>query len=287
MRTALLFAAILVLQPVVSQARAPSGWQSVCTPLESPVKGSYCVHTDPGSAGDDVLFYFAGRGTGPMKWFEEYPAILDYWRTHGSTTPTVVTMAFDTFAGWWLLTDEKPDGSPALYSFVADELMPRIERELGGVRGRRLLMGRSMGGFNAIQLLSRRQRDFERAALLCPAILTVSSYSPAQETFDYMKRTGADVFSMMVLHLFNRTSFRDDAHWKEHSPLEIGAKFLGPDTPRLHISCGMQDHYGFQEGAEKFAELARSLSQQEVTWQPVPGNHCSFDSEAIARYFTE
>ena len=44
-------------------------------------------------------------------------------------------------------------------------------------------MGRSMGGFNAVQIMSRRQRDFERVALLCPAILTVSSYAPAEETW--------------------------------------------------------------------------------------------------------
>ena len=49
-------------------------------------------------------------------------------------------------------------------------LLEKITEDVTGLkRGRRFIMGESMGGFNTAQLVMKYPGEFDRAALLCPA----------------------------------------------------------------------------------------------------------------------
>jgi pimeloyl-ACP methyl ester carboxylesterase len=273
----------LVLLALSGQAKADDdSWFSRCEKFRTPVKGAFCIHNQPFTGSDDVLYYFIGRGSNERTWFEsEGIELRRAWEKSGARTPTVVTIVLGS---WFLLTDRNKDGSRGLFPMFVEDILPKIEAKLGGVRGRRLLTGSSMGGFNASQLLLKRPDLWSRAALLCPAILAVSPYSTLDESFDYMKRSGAGPFSTWLFQAFFRGWFASEKDWHEVSPLEIAESKLGPDTPPLFVSAGEQDHYGFHLGGELFAELARHRSQNEVEWKSVPGNHCSFDSVELGAF---
>ena len=282
--------ALVLLAEVSAFASAPEdGWTGTCAKFHSPsqpkLNADYCIYSDPASTGSDVLYYLSGRGSGATMWVEEAQGIRARWKSLGLPTPTVVTISFDLNPViWWVLLDHNHDGSTGLYPVFVDEFMPMVEKQLGGVQGRRLLIGRSMGGFNASQLLLRRPKDFARVALLCPAILTLSPYADAAEDEAYIQRSGASPLFLFLVKFFFRSSLENEQNWMEVSPLEQGRTALGADTPPLHVSCGEEDHYGFHDGAHEFAKLARSLSAHEVLWQSLKGNHCTFDPAAIADF---
>jgi pimeloyl-ACP methyl ester carboxylesterase len=258
-------------------------WFSDCGKLASPA-GEYCIYSNPFTAGSDVLYYFTGRASTARDWFDEAKDVRKAWENMGAKTPTVITVVLGS---WWLMLDQNKDGSAGPFPAFVNQLMPWLEAKAGGVHGRRLLVGSSMGGFNASQLLLRIPQTFDKIALLCPAIMTISPYAKIGESFEYMKESGAEAFSTWLLQFFFRNSLVNEAEWDQVSPMLVGQKNLGADTPPLFVSAGEQDHYGFHYGAEKFAAMAAQLSHSPVTWRSVPGNHCSFDSGGLAEFLVD
>lgn len=260
---------------------------SRCSKFEATPRGGWCAYTDPVHDSGDVAYYFTGRGSNEHTWWDsEGRGLRNAWNDSGAATPTVVTINFGTGTGigFWLLTPRLKDGSEGLFQLFVDQVLAEVEKKLGGIRGRRLLIGSSMGGFNASQLLLHRPGLWSRVALLCPAILAVSPYSTVPEGVDYMKRSGAGPFSTWLLQWFFRDWFQAQPDWEEVSPLGTAETLLGPDTPPLFVSAGLQDHYGFWLGGQLFAETAALVSTNEVTWKPVKGNHCSFDPVSLADF---
>jgi Putative esterase len=281
---------LLLVTSTVAFGSTPSdGWSGTCAKFHSPsqpkLNVDYCIYSDPASTSADVLYYLSCRGSGATMWVEEMEGVRARWKALGLSTPTVVTISVDLNPViWWILVDHNSDGSTGLYPVFVNEFMPMVENQLGGVKGRRLLVGRSMGGFNASQLLLRMPEKFDRVALLCPAILSISPYADHRDDEAYLKRSKGSPLFLFLVKLFMRSSLEGVGEWNEVSPLELGKTALGPETPPLHVSCGDIDHYGFHDGAEKFAALAKSLSSNEVVWQSLHGNHCTFDPVSIADF---
>lgn len=141
-----------------------------------------------------------------------------------------------------------------------------------------------MGGFNAAQLYLKRGSLFKRAALLCPAITSISPFATKEEVDAYMKRTGAKPFNVLSAISLAKQFFPTAEEYNASAPLVVADKYLGPDSPPVHVSCGMQDGYGFQEGAKMFADLALDRKVPEATWQELEGGHCTFDAKAVADF---
>lgn len=268
--------------PHVRPKKIPLSTQ--CEQFEKPVSWGYCVSRAEGSTNTDVLYYFHGKGGNKKSWADasNYPAVMqERWKGAGKGAPTTVAISFGKI---WLLAEKNSSKKSGLLEFVAEQAIPYIEqKQFGGSVANRLLLGESMGGFNGAQLVLKHPGLFKKAALVCPAIGALSPYDGSKAEEDYIRRTGARRWNvMLVLHLL-REYFPDQESWMKSAPLTVGRTQLGGATPELHVSCGQKDEYGFFEGAKLFADLARDHGVPAI-WEPLSGGHCAADPAALAAF---
>lgn len=233
---------------------------------------NYCEYQVPGSTSKDVLYYFHGIGGSEYEWqnFPFYDKTYSLW---GNSAPTVVTVSYGSA---WLLAEQNSSGVSGLYEHFIHTALPYLETQLKLTPERRLLMGLSMGGFNASQLYLKNPELFNKVALACPALSTVSPYASREEIAAYQQRTGAlDYYIARALGL-SATYFPDEASWQTAAPVQQAQQRTNPTYPPLFVSGGMQDQYGFQEGGKAFVDAA-AANGATAKWTPVQGPHCTFD----------
>ncbi len=255
--------------------------------------GGYCIY--PGSPQNaDVVYYFHGKEDDPAvtepykRWGESnyYPRqIRDYWAAKGMAAPTVISVSL---ANIWLFNDQ------TLHLFTA-QIRPALENAIGGLRGRRLIVGESMGGFNTTQLAFRTAL-FEKAAILCaPMVDGVSPFSPPEEIEAYMKRStaysyhgeaGVDVLRKNIGDSVNlaRYFFPTPAAWAAADPLQLAAHAsVGGALKQVYVAAGFHDSYVLYEGNVKFASLL-TRTGVDVDWRPQWGGHCAMDIPSLAEF---
>jgi pimeloyl-ACP methyl ester carboxylesterase len=254
-----------------------------CEKLQTPIPWSYCISRDKDNPSEDVLYYLHGlaHDENDWRWGRDGIAIRQTWEAKGKPLPISVAISFGPF---WLLSEKNSSARSGLLDVLVNDVIPFIEKErLGGVPRKRLLIGESMGGFNATELVLTHPELFERAAIVCPAIVNVSPYADADEIARYIQRTGADPQHVRDAISLSQSVFPDEASWETAAPLVIGKTLLDEDFPPLHVSCGDKDQYGFFEGAKAFADLARDNGVDAV-WEPLSGGHCTADPAALADF---
>ncbi|MBI3548478.1 MAG: hypothetical protein HY078_05435 [Elusimicrobia bacterium] len=237
----------------------------------------WCIDRPSGPASRDVLYYLHSVFRDQNSWYNQAAnkSIRAEWEKKGTPQPTVITVSFGSI---WFFTDA--NGRTPLF---VDKIMPMLEQRIGGVKGRRLLLGRSMGGFNAIQALLRSPRLFERVALLSPALLAANPHSE-EEVSAYFARHAGHISKMKVRILINilKAEYANAQAWVENGPLQRLLRGV-PKGARYYVSAGTADNYGFYEGAETFAKAAKAQGAS-VTWVPIEGGHRDTDPESVARF---
>lgn len=249
---------------------------------EDGINWAYCVTRDQDSKNPDVVYYFHGLTGSENSWYDMSAPLMDEWKKEGADAPTVVSLSFGTV---WLLAPTNKAVLPGrLLDIVLNTAMPQIEKQLGGLHGKRILAGSSMGGFNATEVYLFDPKLFDRVALLCPALTEMSPFSD-QSAFDtFIKKENADPKLVAEARDIGKILFKTEANWESVSPAIVGPLLLNKSYPRLFVSIGRQDDFGFFEEAENFQALARAKGVPNVEWYPVEGKHCSFDAMAFARF---
>ncbi len=148
-----------------------------------------------------------------------------------------------------------------------------------------MLIGQSMGGLNAIEASMHFPNLFSKVALLCPAVTTVGPFSSQDDINSYIKRTGAQPSKVKLLLSISRQVFINERDWDKHDPLKLITRYHGP-KPAIYTSIGMQDDFGFQEGAEEFYKIAKKEGFKSQ-WVPISGGHCNFDRRTTANFIME
>jgi hypothetical protein len=280
----LLFISVLVLVPTVcvnAFADAPASGQLTQCVWETAQKPyGYCVTTTPGSTNPDFVYYLHGAGLEQNAWISSKEPIWQYWSAHAIQAPTVITLGFGPI---FLLAQKNQAKASGLLEFVSQTYIPEIEKDLGGLKGRRILLGESMGGFNAIQLIMKRPEMFSKVALTCPDVANLSPYATKAEKQAFMNSTGADATHTDGELAMDRIFFADDGSWNDAAPLTAGPKYLGQQTPPLYISEGVQDQFGFYPGTKAFVQIALSKGV-DTQWSPVQGAHCSYDIAGVSNF---
>lgn len=270
-------AIILTCAIAVAAAQgAVSAEEPRCRRLGATRPGAYCItNLSPNGAGD-ILYFFHGAGGDERDWgghFSRHAAAIEReWRDSGGTIGRVVTVSFGPRT---MLT-------PELVEAFARDVIAAVETE-PAPPSRRLLLGQSMGGFNAAHVFLRHPELFARVALLCPALFTVEPSAPEAEVAAYLARTGAREELVRSAVAILRENFSEPDSWRRSSPLLLGPSRLSAEVPALYVSCGTSDEYGVLEGARAFAELARSKGVS-VSWTPLNGGHCTVDPRSVARF---
>ncbi|MBC7396621.1 MAG: esterase [Bdellovibrionales bacterium] len=236
------------------------------------VKWKFCEYKVPGSNNDSVLYYLHGLRGDEYEW-QNSPNFVKTYGLWGFSAPTVVTLSYGST---WLLAEKNNSPRSGLYEHFTQIALPAIEKRLNLKPQRRLLMGASMGGFNASQVYLKNPELFAKVSLACPAITSIGPYDSAEVVAAYQERTGAYDEYVRTALTISAAYFPDQASWDKSAPIAQATERVQASHPPLYVSGGTEDEFGFQEGGELFAKAARDKGAQ-VVWKAVPGLHCSFD----------
>ncbi len=253
----------------------------------------YCIDKTDSSNSDDVLYQLHGLNNGDIEnggWSNPNGfanEVRTLWAQMNFDAPTVVSV---TFGDLWLLVEKNQSEVSGLYEFFTQVAIPMIDQDLlkmGKITNRELV-GESMGGFNASQLLLKfPQNYFAKVALICPAIATLTPFSDQKEVNDYIQTTGADPDRVSKLLQLSQFFMPTPVDWSKASPLDLAKTILNEDSPTLYVSCGDKDEYGFFTGAEQFYEVAKA-NGVKAEWVPIAGQgHCAIDAESVAKFLAE
>lgn len=242
-----------------------------------------CVYRPKKNADPGTLVYFMHYATGSERSFEEIGlgrAFYAEYEKRGVAAPAVVSVSFGTH---WLLTGS-PGGRQVvpLDRFVG-EVMPAVEKRLGGSPARRMVWGMSMGGYNAAELAFQRPAEFSAAVLSCPALHAVDPMEAEKEAPALARRAGvpkrwADDGMALFYHRLGGPKV-----WQEENPLAALAR--GAATPPLLIQANRSDEYAFFEGAETLASALKAAGRR-VEFSPINGGHCLVDAREAARFLS-
>jgi enterochelin esterase-like enzyme len=279
----------LLLPALIVGSLQAKGFASLpdCKQITGRTKWSYCIsNIHPGSA-QDIVYYFHGRGENERTFFFKeglYPRLRESMALSRTNGPIVVTVSFGAIA---LLTERNSRGRSGLLDAFISQVLPTVEHQLGGIRGRRLLLGESLGGYSAAQLYLKYPSYFSKVALLCPALTRVGPFSKVAQISQYAKRTSASPRYVLSALALARLFYANSDEWENGNTLLQAARLLNSSYPPLHVQCGLEDQYGFYEGAHDLTVIARSRGVLDVSWKLVHGSHCSFDPDDVAKFLRE
>lgn len=235
----------------------------------------WCVHTNPNS--QDLLHYMHVSGGNVNSWIKQNTNIKlrELWAEQKKEVPNVITISF---GGQWLMTDL------GKYQQYVNEIAPYLESKITTFISRRILLGDSMGGFNAGQLLLKNGGLFERAAINCPAITSVGPWASDDEIEAFIERNKPYISRLKVWAMlrWGKQEFPSVEDWNRHDSVTLG-KSVQTIPPHLYISCGDQDEFGFIEGSRVLAETLKNRGF-EVIWNPTSGGHCRIDVKSVAKF---
>jgi pimeloyl-ACP methyl ester carboxylesterase len=241
----------------------------------------YCLHKVGTSTNPDVVYYLHGLNGSQYEW-EDSPYYSQIYALWGNQAPTVVSI---TYGSIWLLAQTNSSGYSGLYENFVNTALPAIETANSLKPRRRLLFGLSMGGFNAVELYLKNPNLFASVALACPAITTVGPYDGSNAINNYINRTNASAYDVNEAIYVSETYFPTEADWLNAAPLTL-VNNVNASFPPLYVSGGMQDQYGFFEGASQFV-AAVTARGAKASWTPLQGGHCTFDWQGTSLFLLQ
>lgn len=241
---------------------------------------SYCAGADLKADQNSVLYFFHGATGNPEHWLNRRANFLirEHWRQLG-VMPKWVSISVGKIGHLAELHKEQR---------FFDVIVPYVEKHLGFTQKPkvRLGIGMSQGGANIVHILMKRPRFFDAAAAACPAISTLAPKFSLGELLDYKIRTSAwATFIKFAVKRMPR-EFKKLQYWQDNvDPLILGQKLLGPETSPFYLQTNSQDQFGFQEGGQLFAMLAR-IRNAPISFEALSGGHCSIAPENIANFLS-
>lgn len=266
-------------------------YQTHCQQFPTPLPGGFCIHKPENSLSKDVLYYLHGNGGSQTTWQESVyytQQIRQYWSDTQKQPPTIVSISFGPT---WLLVEKNSKPESGLYNVVTEQLIPLIEKQLGGLHGQRLLLGESMGGVNSIQL-ALKTKLFHKAAILCAPISPISPFSPIADIFKYVESTAAWEYykktnpklvyqsaegAVEIAQAFIPTP----DEWNKADPLLLAQTSTSQTS--IYLAAGYYDSYGAYEGNILFYKALKN-NHRNVQWRPQWGGHCAIDIPSLADF---
>lgn len=263
-----------------AQAGPPEHRSSRCDSVNLDQRSwNYCIYRYPNSS-NTVAYFFHGLMADEREWQNYEKVVLKRWNDTQKRPPTVVSVSFGSA---WFLAEKNASSNSGLFEYFTETALPYLQRQLGFTSEENILFGLSMGGFNAAQLYFKLPGFFSRAALICPAMATVSPHASSAEVKEYIRRTGAQSWRVHIALNLAKSYFPTETDWQRHSPIKM-AEVLSPLSPPIYMSNGLKDEYGFHEGNLAFLQIAQDLGAPiESTFRP-QGGHCHVDSLPIADF---
>lgn len=275
----------------IANAFASDDWKPVpiagltqkCFAENLPVPYSFCINTVQGSKNHDLLYHFHGRNGDATWWNDQncYSGKLQAaWKEKGQDTPTVVTVSFGKL---WLLTEPTDHNSNALHEIFLKNVMPRIEKEITGSIAKRMVVGESMGGLNALMTGLKSDSPFSKVAALCAPLATVSPYASIFDIYHYIMNSSTSIKRAFMMLYFSRKLYPDETTWKNNDPVQTSQSYRSHSGTFFYVTCGAKDTWGCMDGSQEVVKNLKA-SNTQVEWVPRPGGHCDIDTQSLAEF---
>ena len=210
-------------QGVATEVVLPPGWQ-------------------PGQSA--LVMVFLHDGWGSERSFRRHGlAAVAMSLMQGGTIPPVI-IASPRHRGTFIV--DSPRGE--MESFVAEDLVPALEREFpgaGGSRDRRSVWGISMGGYGALKMALRHPESYGRVAALALWVQPLA--------WDSYERNRT-LWSRWVLEpVFGRS--REESRFEANDIVLIAAAADPATVPPIYVRTGSRDRW--EKGAQELVALLR------------------------------
>lgn len=181
--------------------------------------------------------------------------------------PNILSVSF----GWsWLLVQKKTQYPQYQTPEVFVDVLTHLETKFGLFSGKRILMGRSMGGANAIQMWMRFPDMWDLALFHVPMVIQCNPYN----WFD-MKCLAAPIIRGHV----------KQAEYPAYNPFNRG-DLLGSHLAPAQFQVSQKDGFNLYQSGLAMAGLAKSRGVlAEVVENP--GGHGDFNAAAAARFLNQ
>jgi pimeloyl-ACP methyl ester carboxylesterase len=280
-----IFFSFVLLSLLGCSQELPQRTQQVCkSEFIDGISASWCVESEIGKQSDQVVYYLHGIMDDEYRWSKTAIRSALYMTAIGQNKvlPTVVSISIGKF--WFLTPDRRFLGVlDSNLKVVAESIIPRIEKDLNIEIKSRIIVGESMGSFNAFQIAANYPSMWSKAAMLCPAFLPVGPHSSPLEMAAYLKRNPhAEAKKLLAVFPLALIDFPTTNSWNLNNPILI-SKYLNA-FPVSFIASNGWDQYGFNEGA---LLVANNLHQQGLTvhyaTSPETG-HCVHDEKVLQQF---
>jgi len=286
-KTSILVSLLVIAATLLLSNRHAKANSDVFSRIETTCKSNfgwkYCIHKTIGSKNPNVVVYFHGIFENEQAWQKKSYAreIHQIWEQQKKDAPTIIVVSFGRI--WFLL--EKGWGlMSGLYERFIHEVHPILLSQVQNPRGKIILHGESMGGFNAIQILMKAPQLFSKVSLACPIIPTVNNFSSLRNIQSYVERTHAQKWRIYGSIILSPLFFPSPASWERASPLSLVANHVNALTPQTFISWSNQDEYGVFEGAKEFLKKFKEQKSNFIEGLEVNGPHCTVDPGRLAHF---
>jgi len=241
-----------------------------------PIYSTSCLRPSPKSK--TLIVYLHGVFQDARRWDTR---IDDEYRKMGQPNPNVLTISF---------------GPVVFLSPVLN--LEKLSREVNdyaknialriGVKNVHLL-GESMGGANAIQLFSRHNSQFDRAAFMCPALSRISPFAPNRRWQAEIRATNA---SQVLAQLYRSAQiffYLRPSAWAKDSPLAYlkGQNESSADKVPVFVAVAERDKYGFTKAVYELANQFDRLGYPTYLRSYAGADHCEIDYADLVRFFSE
>lgn len=272
------FTVVTLTTTLLSETPQSTAWAATsCSSFQasSSTSARYCLQTPDTAAPDALILFLHGLGGDERTW-QTYGLTRNLQRVlEGKGLQfAVLTPSFGSF--WLLKETVTPSGEPALLPVVEELLENTLSRFRPGLPV--IVVGTSLGGFNAMQFYFKRPERLHAVALAGPAIVDASPIGNEDDIVrQYVERTRAKSSSARTLVRTTRNQFTDQNDFDAHDPLALALRREPlANHPPLLLQVGHEDHFGFQTGTSTLAVLLR-LSGAPTEFVLLSGGRGLFD----------
>lgn len=206
---------------------------------------------------DPVIYYMHGINQDHRHWKKVRYSETLHRICAVENCPSVTIISFQTSGrSYFTNRNREQTGKEAHENWLIQEFIPRMETNFGlcSKRECRTLAGHSMGGWGALKTALRFPEMFSMAAVNSPALVPYSVFDSYGLWTKYADRHPLTRAEAWFLVWDGRRAFDNRKNFSAHDPSHLIASWEKSREllPRLYFDVGDRDHYGFQEGIERF-----------------------------------
>jgi len=230
----------------------------------------FCYYEGAPSS-NKVIYFFHGYGNDETAWSWNSVTkdIQEVWKKENIERPTVISMSFAPM--WWYKNLKTAELLDRFSRVIETELFPSKDLD-------RRLYGDSMGGHNALGWASDTQLNFDKMALICPAIPNPN----------YAERVYAQASEGWIgLAYFARKLILGDGTVVDPLSRVLDRFNRGENFPSTFLSLTPRDHFGFYPGNKMLFEIFEQLNSMPVQVDEQSVIHCNVEATRLAHFLGE